>query len=52
MLKSPGLLPPRTTEEMCRVAFPEFVTLTGSGLLLVPWTMVGKLTGSGVTVMA
>src|SRR5271167_1555028 len=52
MLKSPGLLPPRTTDEICRVALPEFVTVTGMELLVVPWVVVGKLTGSGVTVTA
>jgi len=52
MLKSPGLLPPRTTEEICKVALPEFVTLIWIGLLVVPCVVVGKLTGSGVTVTA
>ena len=52
MLKSPVLLPLRTTDEICRVAVPEFVTLTEIALLVVPCTVVGKLTGFGVTVTA
>ena len=52
MLKSVTLLPVRSTEEMLRVALPEFVTVTAIGELVAPWVMVGKLTGFGVTVTA
>src|SRR5271170_5204344 len=49
MVKSPGLLPLRVTEEMWSVALPEFVSMAMIGLLGVPCTVVGKATGFGVT---
>ena len=52
VVKSPALLPPMTTEEMFRLALPEFVTVTTIGLLLVPWLVVGKLTEFGEIVRA
>lgn len=50
VVKSPGVLPPTTTEAMFRVPVPEFVTVTPIGVLVPPWLMVGKLTGFGATV--
>jgi hypothetical protein len=52
MLKSVTLLPARRTEEMLRVALPEFVTVTVMGELVVPCVMAGKLMGFGATVTA
>ena len=52
VVKSSASLPPMTTEEMLRLAFPEFVTVTTIGLLLVPWLVVGKLTEFGEIVRA
>ena len=52
MLNSVTLFPARRTEEMLRVALPEFVTVTAIGELVVPCVMVGKLTGFGVTATA
>src|SRR5690348_12961792 len=52
MLKSVTLLPARATEEMLRVALPEFVTETLMGELVEPCVIVGNVTGFGVTVTA
>jgi hypothetical protein len=52
MLKSVTLLPVRATEEMLRVALPEFVTETLMGELVEPCVIVGNITGFGVTVTA
>jgi len=46
-VKSPGLLPPATMEEMARGAVPEFVTVTGMGALEAPRAVAGKATGFG-----
>lgn len=41
-------MPPSTTELRCRVAFPEFVTARITGLVVVPWVVVGKATEFGL----
>src|SRR5208283_2558463 len=51
-VKSLALLPPMTTEEMFRLALPEFVTVTTIGLLLAPWMVVGKVTEFGEIAIA
>jgi len=50
VVKSLTLFPPMTTEEMWRVAVPEFVTVIVTELLAVPCVIVAKLTGLGDTV--
>ena len=51
MLKSLGLFPPMTTEEMWSVAVPELVSVIVTGPLVVPCVVVGKemLPGTRVT---
>lgn len=44
LAKSPGLLPPATTEEMVRAAVPLLVTVTVWGALAAPWLMAAKVT--------
>jgi len=51
-LKSLGLLPPTATEVMCSAALPEFVTITVSEPLVVPWLIVGKESDPGTIVTA
>lgn len=46
-VKSPGLLPPATMEEMTRAAVPELVMVTGMGALEAPRAVAGKATGLG-----
>lgn len=52
LLKSAGLLPPRTIEEIVSAALPEFVTVTLSGELVAFCENEGKLSVPGVKVIA
>jgi hypothetical protein len=51
-LKSPGLAPLRTTEEMCRVALPALVTVMLCAGLVLPCAAVGKVKLPGARVTA
>src|SRR5271165_6269255 len=42
IVKSPTFGPPNTTEEICSVAAPEFVTVTTCAKLVTPCTVFGK----------
>ena len=46
------MTPPRTTEEICRVAVPELVSITFCGPLVTPWVTVPNDTLAGVRVTA
>jgi hypothetical protein len=50
--KSVTLLPPITSEEICRVALPELVMATFMALPVVPCVMALKVTGFGAMVTA
>jgi hypothetical protein len=52
LLKSAGLLPPRTMEEMVRAASPELVTVTLSGELVAFCENEGKFSVPGMKVIA
>lgn len=51
-LKSEGSGPVRETEEMCRVVFPELMTVKDCGKLEDPWLMDGNETAEGENVTA
>jgi hypothetical protein len=50
--KSAELLPLTVTVVICSVALPELVTVTLTGVPVVPCVMVGKFTGFGAMVIA
>src|SRR5271163_2783467 len=52
LVKSPGLLPPICSEEMCNAALPELVTLMLMVLPVVPCVVAAKRTGFGAMVTA
>jgi len=43
LVKSPGLVPPATMEEMVRAPVPLLVTVIVMGELEAPWLMAGKV---------